>query len=511
MHPAAGPDCEAFRLRTVLDRLRDAGELEVVEEQTALADLAARMDGNPRAVLFRRAGAEGAEVLGNLLASRRRTALALGADERTLLPEILRRLQTPQPVVEVGAAAAPVQRVVRQGEAADLTRLPVPFQHGMDGGPYLSATLDYVTNPASGVTNVGCRRLMLRGRRQTGIDLHAPSDLKAIYEAAAMRGECLPIAFTVGSHPADYVAATMRIPMDETDLVARLRGAPLPVVKCVTNDIRVPADAEIVLEGWLDPAGFTEEEGPYGEFLGYYGGMRKNPVFNLTAITMREDPLFLTATISGRRIDCTDTAQLNAIKSEAVVWQALTSAIREPVAVNATAAAGGMFNLRLSMRQRVPGEARNAIAAVFGCLGNVKHVFVVDDDIDIFDDRQMDWALASRFQADRDLVVQTGFRAVPIDPSLTGSRVGAKAGFDLTLPFGRREDLEFSVAKPPEPEGARFADVRAALAAGPRTFEQLMAATGSRDGRDIVLALESLREEGRLRRMPKTGAYALED
>ncbi|HJY76781.1 MAG TPA: UbiD family decarboxylase, partial [Burkholderiales bacterium] len=164
--------------------------------------------------------------------------------------------------------------------------------------------------------------------------------------------------------------------------------------------------------------------------------------------------------------------------------------------------------LRIAMRQRVPGEARNAIAAAFGCLANVKHVFVVDPDIDIFSDEQMDWALATRFQAERDLVVQSGFRTLPLDPSLRGARTGSKAGFDLTLPFGEMRGIDATIPEPPRFEGERFASVEAALAGGPRTFEALMAAVGSRDGREVVLALEALREAGRLAR-EKDGRYSL--
>src|SRR5262249_42556618 len=156
-------------------------------------------------------------------------------------------------------------------------------------------------------------------------------------------------------------------------------------------------------------------------------------VFHLTAITMRRNALFQTMTIGGRYLGRTDTSQLNAIKSETVVWQALKTAIREPVGVYVPPASGGMVNVRVAIRQRVPGDARNAIAAAMGCLANVKHVFVVDDDIGIFSDEQMDWAFATRCQADRDLVVESGFRALPLDPSLAGGRIGAKAGFDLTV------------------------------------------------------------------------------
>src|SRR5260370_23521432 len=214
---------------------------------------------------------------------------------------------------------------------------------------------------------------MLRGGRETGVDLVSPGDLKAIYEASAAAGKPLPVSFVVGAHPADHMAAVMRMPVDEIGIVAALRDAPLPVVKCVTNDVRVPADAEYVLEGYFDARGHVEAEGPYGEFLGYYGPVKRNPVFHLTAITRRRDALFQTAPIGARPMNRTDTATLTAVRTEVVIWQALANAAREPVAVHATTSSGGNFNVRVALRQRVPGEARNAIAACFGALVNVKN------------------------------------------------------------------------------------------------------------------------------------------
>lgn len=504
----ATPDVEAFRLRSFIERLVENGEAEVVGEPLALADLAARIDGNPRAVLFREAGPEGAELVANVMASRSRLAAAFDVAENDLAGEILARLDRVQPVVEVAAAAAPVQEIVETGEDADLTNLPVPFQHGRDGGPYISGTLDFTTDPQTGRRNIGARRLMLRGRRETGIDLVAPSDLKTVYEASAARGERLPVSFTLGAHPVDHVAASMRFTTDEVQLLANLRGAPLPMVKCVTNDLFVPADAEIVLEGYLDERGHVEDEGPFGEFLGYYGVMKRNPVFHLTAITRRRDALFQSATIGGRHLAHTDTAQLAALRTTVVAWRSLRSAVREPVAVYAVPASGGIFNVRVSLRQRTPGEARNAIAAVFSCQANVKNVFVVDDDIDVFSHDQIEWAFATRFQPDRDIVVDSGFRVIPLDPSLEGAVTGSKAGYDLTIPYGAGDALHYTVPKPPTIEGARFDTVRAALEDGPKTFEALMAALGTRDGREVVIALGELREDGTLGRL-EDGAYVL--
>jgi UbiD family decarboxylase len=282
-------------------------------------------------------------------------------------------------------------------------------------------------------------------------------------------------------------------------------------VKCVTNDLRVPADAEYVLEGYLDARGHIEAEGPYGEFLGYYGVVKRNPVFHLTAITHRRDALFQTATIGGRALGRTDTAQLTGLRTELMIWRALESAVREVTAVHATSSSGGMFNVRIAMRQRVPGEARDAIAAAFGSLANVKHVFVVDPDIDVYSDAQMDWAFATRFQADRDLVVQTGMRTLPLDPSLEGRRTGAKAGFDLTLPWlapGAHLPIDHRIPEPPTYAGKRFDSLDAALADGSKHFGDLMAALGSRDGRDVVRALDALRAGGRLTR-DSEGRYGL--
>jgi UbiD family decarboxylase len=492
-----------FALQDFLAKLQSHGELEVHDERVDLADVARYLDGNQKAVLFNDVSSEGVPLVGSVAGTRERLAMAFDTTVQDLLPEVLRRLRKTPEAHEVAREMAPVQEVVLTGDDADFSRLPVHLQHDLDGSLYISSAMDIVRDPRNGLTNVGIRRLMLRGRREAGVDLVAPSDLRAIYEHEARQGRRLPIAFVVGSHPIDHVAATMRIPVDEVGLIASLRDEPLPLVKCVTNDLMVPADAEFVLEGYLSAEGHVEPEGPYGEFLGYYGGVKMNPVFHLTAITHREKPVFQTSTIAGRDLAITDASQLIALRTEVTVWRALESAIREPLGVYTTTSSGGMFNVRISMRQRVPGEARNAIAAAMGSLANVKHVFVFDPDIDIFSDQHADWAFATRFQADRDLVVASGFRALPLDPSLAGARMGAKAGFDCTMPLDVAATIEARVPTAPLYQGDRFETVEAALADGPKTFSGLMAALGSRDGREILAVFDELRGEGRLGRTPE--------
>jgi UbiD family decarboxylase len=507
--PPAAVDTERFRLRTFVEAL-DSEQLERHDEPVTLAAVAAILEGNPRAVLFSNVGPEHGALAGNVLGSRARMARAFGVAPERLLGEIMRRLQRKPEFIELASDRAPVHQVILTGAAADVTKLPVHLHHGRDGGPYISAALDISTDPATGLSNAGLRRLMLRGRHETGIDLIANSDLRNIYRAAVARGERLPLSVVVGSHPIDYFAATLRIPGDEIGLLSSLRDAPLPTVKCVTNDLRVPADAEYVIEGYLGAEGYVEPEGPFGEFLGYYGGVKTNPVFHVTAITHRRDALFQTLSISGKTLSRTDTAQLTTLRTEVLVWRALEVALREPVAVYASPATGGVYNVRVAIRQRNAGEARNAISAVFACMANVKNVFVVDADIDVFSDEQMEWALATRFRPDRDVHVEGGFRVSPLDPSLDPNfRVGSKAGFDLTLPFGGERGLELSLPEPPDFTGPRFASLHDALLDGPKHFEQLMSALGTADGREVVVLLDDMRRAGALAREPGEGRYQL--
>src|SRR3984957_8376958 len=209
---AAAIDPERLRLRNFVKNLADLGECEVRNEPIDLLDVGAALDGNPRAVHFKSAGPDNAELVGNVMGSRKRLASALDADERGLLATLNARLTNLQPPVKVSSQQGPGPQGVPQDDAAALTALPVHLQHGADGAPYISAGVDYALFPGTGFTNVGCRRIMLRGPRHAGIDLIAPSDMRAIYLAAAARKEPVPVAYVIGSHPADYLAAMVALP-----------------------------------------------------------------------------------------------------------------------------------------------------------------------------------------------------------------------------------------------------------------------------------------------------------
>jgi len=187
----------------------------------------------------------------------------------------------------------------------------------------------------------------------------------------------------------------------------------------------------------------------------------------------------------------------------------LKATVREPVAVYLRSVSGGSNTLRVSIKQRVIGEARAAIAALFGGIMRLKHVYVFDEDIDIHDDRQVEWALGTRFQADQDLVILQGMLGMTMDPSLNGRRTGAKAGFDCTKPFGRESEIPLTRSAAKRFSGpARFQTVEQALASAPMFYADIVEAIGSDDGREIACALDELRQAGRLGR-DRDGRYHL--
>ncbi len=509
-HANSNVDFDRYRLRSFVDRLIELGEVEVHDKPVPLTGLSPIIERTEKAVLFKKAGPEQVELVAKTAGNRRRIAAAFETSEEKLYDEYFKRLASPQPLVEVPSGEAPVHEIKITGKDVDLTKLPFHPQHAYDGSCYMSSAIDYTIDPATGRRNVGCRRLSLRNRYEAGTNVTAPSDLKRIYTACVARGEKLPITFTVGAHPLDFFAATTRQPGDELTLVAQFRAEPAPVVKSLTNNVLVPADAEMTLEGYLDERGYVEPEGPFGEYMGYYGAIHMDPVFHCTAITMRRDVLHHTLLHgSAFVLDQTDSANISAMRTEAEAMRILRNCVREPVAVYLRSISGGANTLRVSIKQRAFGEARSAIAALFGGIMRLKHVYVFDEDIDIHDDRQVDWALGTRFQADQDLVILQGMLGMTMDPSLNGRRTGAKSGFDCTRPFGRDGQIPLARAAAKIFKGpARYQTVEQALGSSPMFYADIVEAVGSEDGREIACALDELRQSGKLGR-DRDGRYHL--
>lgn len=502
-------DFEKFRLRRFVEKLIAMGEVEIRDEAVALAGLSAIIEATPKATLFRNAGPQRLEIAGAVVGSRRRFASAFGVDERAITGEVMRRLGNPQQAVEVPSGDAPVQQVVVTGADIDLTKLPFHLQHERDGGCYISSGLDFAIDPVTGARNVGCRRLMLRGRREMRTNLTDSSDLKLMYLRALERKERLPIAFVVGASPTDFFGANLKAPVDELNLLATLRGEAMPVVRCTTNDILVPADAELVIEGYLDEHGYREMDGPYGEFWGYYGAMHIDPVIHVTAITHRTDVLHHTVLHGPEKLSRQEASHTTAVAAEMVSTRALKAAGIAPAAIFSPPNAPIFHHMRVAIADATPEKVRTAMEALFQVKG-VKHITIVDDDIDVFDDDEITWALATRFNADKDLFLPSRkLQAFYADPNADAEGLVSKVGFDLTSPTSRSKEIRFQRPRVPRVAPAMTnASVRHALESGPKYFGEILAAVGSSDGREVAIELDQLRQGGELTRLDN-GEYAL--
>jgi UbiD family decarboxylase len=496
--PIETMDFEKFRLRTLANRLLEIGEAEIYNAPISLADLSRTIENSKKSLIFKNVGPQKYEMISAVSGSRARIAAAFGVAPKDVAHEYMRRLRAPQPIVEVPREVAPVRQVVKLGDDIDLTQLPFHVQHEYDGGTYISSGIDYSVDPVTKRTNVGCRRLMLRGRREMRANLTDASDLKRCYIECLKRGERLPVSYVIGSGPLDFMVASGKQPFDEFGLIATLRGEPVPMVRGITNDILVPADAEMVIEGYFDELGYRELEGPYGEFYGFYGPVHIDPVFHATAISMRHDVLHQTILHSGAYLSRTDSANLASINTEVAVWNALRGVRIEPTAVNCVPASNGRQHVRVAINQTAVGQARAVISTLFA-LAPAKQIFVVDSDIDVFDDEQVEWAMSTRFKPEHDVILSSGLPAFYADPNADENLTVSKVGFDLTKSrdFKSTIDNERAFAKTFDfKAGARFSSPRQALENGPLFFADLMEAVGSEDGREVALALDELREAG---------------
>lgn len=405
-----------YSLRGWLRHLAATQRLAVIRENVSLvhelAAIAKKLDGR-QATLFPRPGGHAVPVVSGIVSRRSWIAEAMGVPESGLLGHFRRAAEAPLPWKEVSAARARCQEVVHRD--ADPRRLfPIPTHSEHDSGPYISAGLVIARNPKTGVQNVSINRVQVNDAKRLGV-LILPRHLHAFFQAAEEMKQPLHVAVVIGVDPLSLLASQAISPIDhdELEIAGALRGAPLEVAKCLTSEVRVPADAEIVIEGRLLP-GVRAPEGPFGEFPKYYSAREDREVIEVDAITHRKDPLFHTIVPAEM-----EHLLLGAIPREATLLAHLQRSFPNVIDVHLPVGGTCRYHLVVKMKKRREGEPKNVIMGAFGGHFDVKQVIVVDEDVDIHDAAQVEWAVATRFQADRDLVVVAGAQGSALDPSTT--------------------------------------------------------------------------------------------
>ena len=450
-------------LRQFVDALDAAGELVRVRQPVSLklelceiADRVMKRPGGGQALVFERptlmSGAPSEFPVGiNLFGSMSRMARSLGVerlddigDRITQLmdlkvpPGLIAKLSLIPRLLEVAKfpprshrGAAPCQTVVWRDTDADLDRLPLMQCWPGDAGPYITFPMVITRDPTRGIRNVGMYRIMQTGKRTLAMHWQRHKVGAAHWREMAERGETMPVCIALGADPPSMYSASAPLPpvVDEFLFAGFLRGKPVSLTRAVTNDLDVPAEADFVIEGYIDPAEPLVTEGPFGDHTGFYSLADLYPQVHVTAITMRRDPIF-PATIVGRP-PMEDFYLGHA--TERIFLPLLKLTI--PEIVDYHMPAEGIFHnlVFVSIKKAYPGQAYKVMNALWGqgLMSLAKVIIVVDDWVNVRDPREAWWVALNHIDPERDARFTMGPVDV-LDHASRGFTYGSKIGFDAT-------------------------------------------------------------------------------
>jgi len=458
------PDVRHENFRQFLERLRAEKELTDIRQPVDIRHIATLVDQAETALLFHNVIGYGMPVVSGIIRSRKRAILSMGCGD---YPEIEHRLQQgiDNPIKPKTVTTRRHKEVIETGDQVDLYRLPIPMSSIYDGGPMITAGVVIANDPEYGL-NSGMYRFMVKERNLTGIDIVTPNNMRLFAQRAYEAGRPCPISISIGTHPFEIMGSGFRAPLgvDEMAIAGGIRGAPVELAACETIDLPCLADAEIVLEAEILPTGWTHPEGRFGEFTRLMGGLHWNPLVRVKAITRRKDAIYYALHMPWENTWLAAPTRYTAIR------RALKNAGVQVKDINVTLGGCGFWHAIVSIRKQA-GEGKNALLAALTAQ-DIKHVVVVDDDIDVFDATDVEWAIATRVQGDKDVIIIPGARAKPLDPSLavtppgvvpTGAKVGIDATIGEGIPRERFERIAYAYA-----DRAKIADyIKGKADAGP--------------------------------------------
>lgn len=427
-------------MRSFVDLLETRGELIRISDKVSpryeVAAILKEVDrANGPAVIFERVEGYDIPVVGNLLGTKKRLALAFETSEEKLRDEFLMRRKQgiPPKLIEYSSR----DNVIK--DQVDLLRdLPVLTYHEKDAGPYITGGVVFLKDPVTGTTSMGPHRIQIKDKDKVCVSLLA-GNARRILENVESRGEYLDVAIAIGLHPLTLLSAVTSMAKNKLEIAGGLRRVPVELIKCQMVDLHVPLEAEIVIEGKIPP-GVREIDGPFGEVTGYYHTI-KSSVIEVRSITFRKNPLYqaiLPGSLEGKIVDeFTGSAQ---------VLQDLKAHIPSIVDVKFSP----ISHIIISMKKSSEGEPKRALLLALMKYPYIKIGIAVDDDVDVNDSREVEWAIFTRSQGDKDISIVPDLPGSPLDPSASNG-LTAKLGIDATKPLKQLEKFE----KIKIPEGSK--------------------------------------------------------
>jgi len=406
-------------MRKFIEKMREQGNVIDVHEPCSTEMQAAKMAGTTDKLLFFN-NIDGGKAVMNVTANRRALSLALGIDEAGMVRTL--------------ADAKFDGRIVNNGtltmEKPDLSRIPVMHHFPKDAGKYITAGI--VFSRFEGTENASIHRMLILDNRRVAARLVEGRHTHVMLQKALAKNEHLPIAVTIGTHPAVTFASCTRVPEGmELAYAAELLGGEIQVKQC-KNGVLVP-DAEIVLEGFIGAK--RAEEGPFVDITGTYDPMRHEPVIEFTGMHLKPDFIYHGILPGGN-----EHKVLMGAPYEPKIYRSVAG-VTQVKNVVLTRGGCGYLHAVIQIRKSTQGDAKNAIMAAFAAHTSLKHVIVVDEDIDPSNPEDVEYALATRVSGDRDVMVITGVRGSSLDPCQLEDGTNVKVGVDATMVLGREEDF----------------------------------------------------------------------
>jgi 2,5-furandicarboxylate decarboxylase 1 len=418
-------------LRDFLDRSEKENEVLHVREEVSprfeISYVMRSFDRDGPILLFEKVKGGRRKVVANVCGTRNRICKALNVGQGGLNEKLIKAWHSPKKpkIVERGAAGR-VKNV-------DLSSIPVLTHFEKDAAPFFTSAVVHARSLDGEVENVSVHRLQVLDRNHLAIRL-VPRHLFSLWRRAKEAGKDLDVAIAVGVHPAVLLAASSPVPLgtSEFDVANALLNGKLSLVRCENVDASAPADAELVLEGRIS-AEKEVVEGPFVDITGTYDVKRAQPVVTVVGIMQREDYVYSALLPSGA-----EHRLLMGVPHEVLIWEAVSRVVPKVHAVNLSAGGSGWLHAVISFEKQLDGDGKNVLLAAFAAHPSLKHAVAVDSDIDVFDASSVEWAIATRFQAGKDLIVVKNVRGSTLDSSAdqeTG--LTTKVGVDATRPFGK--------------------------------------------------------------------------
>jgi len=421
-------------MREFLKTLENDFNIITIDEQVSTKYEVSKIlkEHNNEVVIFNNIKESDMGIISGICNTREKIARSISSTVPEIISRIIQATENPTKIEKIEST----EKSFKTSMKADLTKLPVPTFYKKDGGPYLTAGVIIAKDPETGVRNASIHRMLVKGKDRLGVRI-VPRNLYTYYKKAEELDEPLEIAIAIGMNPATLLASCTSIPItaDELEVANSFHNGEMKLIKCDTVDLEVP-DCEILLEGQIIPHE-RDSEGPFVDLTDTYDVIRQEPVISIGKMHCKDKPLYHAIMPAGN-----EHKLLQGLPQEPRIYRAVQNTV--PTVKNVVLTEGGCcwLHAAISIQKQTPGDGKNVIMAALAAHPSLKHCVVVDEDIDIFNGDDIEYAIATRVKGDEDILIVPGARGSSLDPRATPDGTTTKVGVDATKLLNKKEKFE---------------------------------------------------------------------